>query len=154
MNKIFLVLVILGVMFIVGCNYGSTTSTFPAPGFEDEVDEMVVADGSDGATENREHIVEVSSEGFNPNTLTIDKGDIVRFIVSGVGSHWPASAVHPTHKMYPGSDIGKCGGGENIFDACKGLIDGDEFSFQFNEVGSWKYHDHLSLSSTGIVVVE
>ena len=79
---------------------------------------------------------------------------MVTFFNEDSNKHWPASAMHPTHTLYPGSGIEKCGTGEKIFDACKGLEQGESFSFTFNEKGSWKYHDHLSVSSTGTIVVE
>ncbi|MEK6824273.1 MAG: hypothetical protein AABY02_00300, partial [Nanoarchaeota archaeon] len=63
---------------------------------------------------------------------------------------------HPSHKNYPGSDIAKCGTSEasTIFDACKGLAQGESYSFTFNEVGSWNYHDHLNPNLRGTVIVE
>ncbi len=96
----------------------------------------------------------ITSSGFEPKTLTVKAGTTVTFVNEDANKHWPASAMHPTHTLYPGSDIKKCGTGEAIFDACKGLEQGESFAFMFNEKGSWKYHDHLSVSSTGTIVVE
>ncbi|MDP3735588.1 MAG: hypothetical protein Q8R39_04135 [bacterium] len=67
--------------------------------------------------------------------------------------------MHPTHKLYPGSDIKKCGtlqGGEKnaMFDACGAVTPGASWSFTFTELGSWKYHDHLNPLHTGTIVVE
>jgi len=68
---------------------------------------------------------------------------------------WPASAMHPTHTVYPGSDIQKCGTPEagKIFDACRGLNTGETWSFQFNEVGKWNFHDHLNAGKFGSIIV-
>ena len=101
-------------------------------------------------------IVEITSTGFSPKTLTIKAGEKVTFVNKGSGAHWPASAVHPTHAVYPGSGLIKCGTAEqaNIFDACKGLATNEEFTFTFNSKGSWNYHDHQNPSLTGTVVVE
>ena len=73
---------------------------------------------------------------------------------SGVET-WPAAALHPTHTVYPGSDIKKCGTSEavGIFDACRGLKSGESWSFQFNEVGTWKYHNHLTPTQFGRITV-
>ncbi len=100
-------------------------------------------------------IVKISASGFEPKTLTVKAGTTVTFINEDSNKHWPASAMHPTHKVYPGSGIEKCGTAEetNIFDACLGLAQGELFSFTFNEKGSWRYHDHLSVSLTGTIVV-
>jgi len=101
--------------------------------------------------------VETRSTGFSPKTVTIKAGDTVKFVNNNPArTSWPASVVHPTHTTYPGSSINKCGTSEaaNIFDACKGLALDEGFSFTFNEVGTWNYHDHLSPSVTGTVIVE
>jgi len=99
--------------------------------------------------------ITITSSGFSPLTLTISKGDRVTFTNQGSSPSWPASAVHPTHTVYPGSGISKCDGAEesNIFDACRGLRQGESYSFTFNEAGSWKYHDHLNPGSGGIIIV-
>lgn len=98
--------------------------------------------------------VAITAEGFSPKTLTVKAGTMVTFVNEDVNEHWPASAMHPTHMVYPGSGIQKCGTGEAIFDACKGLAQGESFSFTFDEIGSWKYHDHLNVPLTGTIVVE
>ena len=99
---------------------------------------------------NSGNAIKITSTGFEPKTLTVKAGTTVTFVNEDSNKHWPASAMHPTHNVYPES--GGCIGSK--FDACKGLEQGESFSFTFNEKGSWKYHDHLSVSSTGTVVVE
>ena len=42
----------------------------------------------------------------------------------------------------------------SIFDTCKGLKKGESYEFTFNEIGSWKYHNHLNPGQQGTVVVE
>ena len=100
--------------------------------------------------------VEITSNGFSPETITIKQGERITWLNKWEESSWPASAVHPSHKSYPNSDIAKCGTDEEneIFDACRGIAQGESYSFVFNEVGSWNYHDHLNPSSRGTVVVE
>lgn len=97
-----------------------------------------------------ENSVEITSSGFSPNKLTINAGDIVVFINKDSTQHWPASAVHPTHAVYPES--GGCIGSK--FDSCKGLEQGEIFSFTFNQKGNWRYHDHLKPGLTGSITVE
>ena len=98
--------------------------------------------------------VEITAAGFSPNTLTVKSGDAVVFVNKDTAQHWPASAAHPTHVVYP--ETGGCIGSK--FDACKGLAEGESFEFVFNEKGSWKYHDHLNCCSDpaffGTIVVE
>ncbi len=100
-------------------------------------------------------IISVDESGFTPADVTVPVGTKVVFVNNGQASHWPASAIHPTHKSYPGSDIKKCSTEEalTIFDACRGLTTGQEFSFTFNEAGTWQYHDHLQPSVFGTIIV-
>lgn len=95
------------------------------------------------------NVIEITSSGFAPSTLTISKGDAVTFTNRDTEEHWPASAIHPTHQIYPES--GGCIGSK--FDACHGLAPGESWSFIFNEVGSWGYHDHLDVNLKGKIVV-
>src|SRR3989344_8143265 len=95
--------------------------------------------------EAKMHTISIVATGYAPNSLEIKKGDSVVFMNNDAKEHWPASNSHPTHRIYPGSDISKCGTAEevNIFDACKGLKERENYKFTFNEAGTWKYHDHL-----------
>ena len=103
-----------------------------------------------------EHVVVYSDEGYTPKELTIKKGDRVTFRNESARDSWPASAMHPSHTAYPGSSIGKCGTAEEsqIFDACRGLKQGEEWSFVFDEVGTWGYHNHLNSSMFGKIIVQ
>ena len=105
--------------------------------------------------------ISYDDNGFHPDVVTIRVGEELRFFnQSNQLLMWPASAVHPTHKAYPGSGIEKCNSGEVIFDACKGyrLVDWGNsatwWDFKFNERGTWKYHNHLQPSHTGTIIVE
>lgn len=99
---------------------------------------------------NNDNLIEITDSGFNPNTLTITAGQTVTWINNGVIPSWPASAVHPSHKVYPES--GGCIGSK--FDACRGLKQGESYSFAFNQKGTWKYHDHLDPGLTGTIIVQ
>lgn len=99
--------------------------------------------------------VEISNAGFSPQRVTIQQGDGVKWVNQGNTAAWPASAIHPTHRVYPGSDIAKCGSAEekSIFDACKGISQGESYQFTFNEKGTWNYHDHLHIAHSGSITV-
>ncbi len=115
---------------------GQATQTLPTP-----------------SAEATEVIVRITDQGFEPREVEVKKGTKVTWVNESSSLSWPASAVHPTHRVYPGSDIEKCGTGAEIFDACRGLRKGESWSFVFNEVGEWRYHDHLNPSKTGKVIV-
>ena len=102
------------------------------------------------------YTVEMSESGYSPETLTIKAGDTVTFVNMGNEANWPATDTHPTHRLYPGSDIKKCGTGEQsgIFDACMGLMHDQQYSFTFTEKGNWEYHNHLRPVMKGTIIVE
>lgn len=89
--------------------------------------------------------IEITASGYSQSEIKIKKGDTVTWVNKDSVPHWPASAAHPTHTVYPGSDIKKCGTSEQgiIFDACRGLAAGESYSFKFDQSGTWKYHDHI-----------
>ena len=93
---------------------------------------------------------------FKPSKMTVSVGDTVTFSNETDNDFWPASGLHPIHTVYPGSDISKCDTDEAgaFFDACKGLGTGLEWQFQFDEVGTWGYHDHLRPTNTGKIIVQ
>ena len=101
--------------------------------------------------------ISYDDNGFHPDVVTIRVGEELRFFnQSNQLLMWPASAVHPTHKAYPGSGIEKCGTAEkdSLFDACSGLNQGESFTFTFNQLGTWSYHDHLNSGLRGIIIVK
>ena len=102
------------------------------------------------------NIIIFTDSGFSPNLLTIKLGETVTFKNESSKPTWPASAMHPTHKVYPGSDIEKCGTAEEskIFDACRDIPAGGSWSFGFDNVGTWGYHDHLDASKFGKIIVQ
>ena len=111
----------------------------------------------------QQEIVTVSAQivydgiSFVPASVTIQKGQVVTFKNESSAQFWPASAMHPTHTVYPGSGIQKCADSAlrpTLFDACEGLAAGSSWSFTFNELGAWSYHDHLNPNVFGKVIVE
>lgn len=128
----------------------------PLPLVEENAAPEMVVEEAGVMVGSQAHTIEIKNDGFNPSTLTINAGDTVSFVNKNTVSHWPASAVHPTHTAYPGSDVKKCSTSEKeiIFDACAPLKAEESWSFTFMEKGSWKYHDHLNPRFTGTIIVE
>jgi|SRR3989344_6392860 len=100
--------------------------------------------------------VTYTDEGFSPSPLTIKVGESVEFKNVSSRETWPASAMHPEHTVYPGTDIKKCGTDDStqMFDACGGVVPGGSWTFTFNEKGEWGYHDHLNAKYFGKIVVQ
>lgn len=91
--------------------------------------------------EGANHTVVLSSDGYTPRELTIQKGDVVTFSTTRGFEHWPASDVHPTHNQYA------------AFDPQRPLAAGETWSFQFAKTGTWAFHDHLNSTFTGDIIV-
>jgi plastocyanin len=103
-----------------------------------------------------ETVVEMRNDGFYPKEATIAAGTSIVFKNVSDEPYWPASNIHPTHTLYPGSDIDKCGTETRVrlFDACAPIMPGESYEFTFEHPGTWKYHDHLRANRSGTVVVE
>lgn len=86
--------------------------------------------------------VKLTNDGFSPKTVRVKAGQSVVFTNESDTAMWVASDSHPSHNIYP------------AFDARKAYRKGEVYSFTFDKVGSWMYHNHLAATQTGIVVVE
>lgn len=96
-------------------------------------------------------VITYTDAGFVPSSVTVKKGQTVRWMNNSGSKVWPASAVHPTHGVYPQKSASDCLG--SSFDACKGLAQGESWDFTFDVVGEWKFHNHLNASQRGAVNV-
>jgi len=168
MNKIIIVVVALAVLGGGVFFYFSQEKAVDRDDVKNEVQvekidtSTVINSGENGAVLDNSgestssgNVVTYTDNGFSPDQIEINAGDVVTFENRSTRDMWPASAIHPTHTVYPGSNIGKCGTSEsgNIFDSCGGIAPGGSYSFTFDEIGTWGYHDHLNANQTGKIVV-
>jgi hypothetical protein len=145
MSKSFLVIIILVLLGAGAWLYrrgGLTPETSvykPAsPAAEDALGEKT---GGGSLTETpKPRIISFTDSGYTPSSITIERGTAIVFRNQSSGDTWPASAMHPTHDAY--SVKGGCIG--SVFDACRGLKPGENWSFRFDAAGAWCYHDHLN----------
>lgn len=95
--------------------------------------------------------VSYNGSAFSPPQVIIKKGGTVTFTSTG-GNMWVASASHPDHTVYGGTTRSQhCPDTSGTaFDQCG---PGTSYSFTFNKVGTWGYHNHLNASLFGKVVV-
>lgn len=102
------------------------------------------------------NIIIYTNSGYTPNMMTIKKRETIIWKNESSIPMWTASAIHPTHRGYPDSGIEICGTDISVanFDACKGYGLGDSWSFKFDNVGTWGYHNHSNSSHWGKIVVE
>ena len=121
---------------------------------ESSNDQAAVAPSEDQQAEVQyDALVSFTEDGYSPSEVTIKKGQTVRFANTATTDieTWPASAVHPTHSLYPVTSDSDCLG--SSFDACQGLKPGGSWQFTFSEVGEWRFHAHLHPSKFGVVNV-
>ncbi|MAF79764.1 hypothetical protein CL629_01660 [bacterium] len=125
------------------------------PGSGDEGSEDAATE-EDAAADYGENTIVYTDDGFSPVEIIVSVGEIVTFVNDSSRVVWPATAEHPTHTVYPGSDITKCDSAEaaDMFDSCGPVMSDESWSFAFDEVGEWGYHDHLDSSYFGKVIVE
>lgn len=86
-------------------------------------------------------IVLMKDNNYEPKDFSIKKCTRVVFKNASSELHWPASDIHPTHGIYP------------EFDPKQPVVAGSEWSFVFDRVGVWKYHDHLKPIIRGVIEV-
>ncbi len=85
--------------------------------------------------------IRITDKGYEPRTLTAAKGTRVVFTNQSQEPHWPASNIHPTHRIYP------------EFDPQRPIKPGESWKFLFTKVGTWHLHDHLFPYLTGTITV-
>jgi plastocyanin len=103
---------------------------------------VAAARDSDGDERGGGVEVHVTAEGgFDPQTVTVDRGDTVTWVNDSGDDAWPASDVHPTHQLLPG------------FDPKRVVVDGQSWSYTFGSPGRHPYHNHLAPENKGVVVV-
>ncbi len=148
---IILVIVIAGGWYLLRPSRTSTTGTMSSNSMDNSAappaaQSTTTTPPSSGTT------VTYTTNGFTPSTLTVKKGATVTFVNQSGGRMWVASDPHPIHNFYSGTALGQhCPDTAGVaFDQCRA---GDSYTFVFNKVGSWGYHNHTSAGDTGTVVV-
>lgn len=88
-------------------------------------------------------VVTITKDGFVPSTLTIKKGQTVKWVNNIDSPHRVASDPYPTHTGLPG------------FDSGNNLDKGSTYVFNFQNTGTFGYHDHLNPQTIkGVITVQ
>lgn len=103
------------------------------------------AAGSSSASERGQSMVKESVDytdnGFVPNIINIKIGTSVTWINKTGSLMWVASNPHPVHTDLPG------------FDQLSSIGKDGTYTYTFEKVGNWGYHNHMLPSDTGVVKV-
>ena len=87
-------------------------------------------------------LIAYTQDGYNPKRLNISLGQKVHFVNQSEVPLWPASNIHPTHEIYP------------EFDAKQVINPQEVWVFKFDELGFWRYHNHLKPEHGALIVVQ
>ncbi|MDR3571581.1 MAG: hypothetical protein P4L81_05325 [Candidatus Pacebacteria bacterium] len=149
---IIVVLVIIGAYWWWSSSQATTSGAAVAP-FTQTPTTSTQAQSGVASQAQKSATVTFDGSGFSPSSVTIAQGGTVTF-VSNAGAMWVASDPHPIHNGYDGTTMQQhCSStyaGTAPFDQCAA---GTSFSFTFNKVGSWGYHNHLDHSAVGTITV-
>ena len=96
-----------------------------------------------------QYLISYTDNGFEPQNLTIKKGEIVRFTNNSHGGLWVASTGE-AGTIYPGTGK-ECG--QSSFDSCKILNPGEFWEFAFKASGTWSFRNNSDTAKTAIVTV-
>lgn len=154
MNKIIIAVVIIAAAALGG--YFLFGGLYKSPYTHETQNQQRLPPPTNQTPANEKNVIIYTNADYSPNTITIKAGETVIWKNQSSRSMWPASAMHPTHRVYSGTSLDEhCPDITNSdFDACTGMLPGNSWSFKFDKIGSWKYHDHLNPYSTGTVAVE
>lgn len=139
-NKIIVSLGVIALM-AAGCNWFGQSNT-PNP--------SVQTNQTTDTSQVQQNVVSYTDSGFSPSVLTIKKGDTVVFKNSASVEVRVASNPHPIHNGYP--TTGGCV--SSTFDSCSSIAPGQSWSFKFDIVGSWGYHNHFNPGEGGTIIVQ
>lgn len=82
-----------------------------------------------------------TDSGYQPSQVSIEVGTKVIFKNKSDIDFWPASNVHPTHSAYPD------------FDPRQPIPPGESWAYTFDELGSYRFHDHIRSTEGGVITV-
>jgi plastocyanin len=86
-------------------------------------------------------VILMFDDSFEPKEISVKIGNTLTFENRSKVYRWPASDIHPTHGIYP------------EFDPQKAVAPGEKWTFTFDKIGKWKFHDHIDPTIKGIITV-
>jgi plastocyanin len=145
-----IVLIIIILLIIAG--YYLLSDGTPDTGETNGEENATSTDGTSGLG-GEERNIAYTENGFSPRTINIGSGETVIFTNETQAEMWVASAVHPTHEVYSGTELSEHCPDENndSFDQCQV---GNSFEFTFEKAGTWDYHNHRNATHTGTIIVQ
>ncbi len=97
--------------------------------------------GQNKQASSQTNSVTLTSSGFTPQSIIVKAGTKVTWTNKNGASATVDSANHPTHLVYSPLNLGNFASGETL-------------SLVFDQPGTYRYHNHLNASQTGIVMAK
>ena len=129
-----------GFLFLSGKQNNSQSQNNQSSETTTNTEELPTSEPTEEVTAN-ETQVELTTSGFSPNEITINKGTKIVWTNSSGKAATVDSVSHPVHSDYPKLNLGS-------------FNDGETLELIFNETGTFKYHNHLNPSQNGSVIVK
>ena len=129
-----------GFLFLSGKQNNSQSQNNQSSETTTNTEELPTSEPTEEVTAD-EIQVELTTSGFSPNEITINKGTKIVWTNSSGKAATVDSALHPVHTTYPPLNLGS-------------FNDGETLELIFNETGTFKYHNHLNPSQNGSVIVK
>jgi plastocyanin len=163
MNTKNISIAILAIALIAMGAYAFSTNRVVAPSNEAVIEENSTGTGR-AAMETEEDggptfkVVTLTDNGFSPTSITIARGETIRFVNDSSRNMWVGADEHPTHTEYDGTSTREhCANGMNTgasFDQCTAVAKGVSWDYTFEKSGTFGYHNHVGASNTGTIVVQ
>jgi plastocyanin len=137
------VVVLLVVVAAVGAGvYAATKSSNTATTTHDDGHNHGTSgsNGDTSSTASASATITATDDGFNPNTVTVKKGQTVKVVNSSSSSIEFSSGSHPTHLEDPEINMGT-------------LKPGESGTITPTKTGTHSFHDHLHDDHTGTLIV-
>lgn len=156
MNKFFIGLVVLAAGVLAGWFYfkgkpvlptfvKKTVQTTPTPAGSNLGAPGTISGSAGNGLEKggvaARTVVTLTDKGFSPSPVTVKAGTTTTFVNESSGAMWMASDPHPTHTLLPG------------FDQLLSVGKGGTYEYIFTKVGTWTYHNHMTPTVKGTVIV-
>lgn len=161
MNSKNVLIAILVIALIAVGAYAFSTNQVAAPSNEAAVEEIVVESNA-VVVENEEDggpafkVITLTENGFFPASVSVARGETVRFINDSSRGMWVGVNAHPTHTEYDGTSTREhCVSGTRgtSFDQCASVAKGEFWDYAFEKSGTFGFHNHVGASNTGTIVV-
>lgn len=102
------------------------------------------------ASDGFQYLVSYTDGGFEPPTLSVKRGETVRFTNNSQSDLWVASIAMQGGTVYPGQS--DCGA--SAFGTCAALKPQEFWEFTFDAVGTWSYKNNSDAAKTGTITVK